>query len=770
MKARAKKVLLFSKNVLQRVKLILRGINYAKIAPWLYLASSLAFLFVFRFITLQRLFSSVMDLLRSFAFWFVFIAEDMFESVFGFVPEVTATVVDIPSIDVQDYIPIDIAELQRKIQGYGNAFFNIEMFSEFNDWLFWKVYWFLYYTSNLFMLPVCLFYCVRELMLTPNGKELGYESPALRRAERIYARIRSVCSRIYKLFESIYDCNFVRCALIVIWLIHFNVITLILQFFAHFYYFMASMDLSSYGSQFLKFIIDLFIGLSGGFFLFWCVLGVVAFDYWRRRIGYDRLHHFEAENCGFAKECNLCSLIVAPMRKGKTAFMTDLKLSWVNIHKRQARDILHKYDFMFPMFPWERFEADFKEAIELGLINSAAHAALYVEIKRRYFDNAPCAPYLYGYDFETYGLEKNVGNKILSIWSAMDTYARAYYVYINDNLDFSNYPIRFDGKFTDSPYLPRWNGEFFETVPGERESRYSHVMDQDVFRQGKKVDPDNPYAGALSIGYYSVMEFGKSEKNQTGLEGVKVDDENANQKNDKYEYSLYMLGHAEVMIDNVTFAIFIADDQRPMAIPAKLRDCFSIITLVSRSEAQLALPFFGVEEFIYNNVYEPFKKFYEDYRDKRGDRTIPSMLFKLPVAWLSNHYNKIYNTFGYFEYDVALESGTSYGEGSPADGPADLYKYRICFKKTFGDRYKTDGQSQFFNKRLLETESNLDDLPCYGGLNMTVDEMKLQHDYFLMELMENIYSEPKQEDKPSERKGPRKNKQPDLSGFVFDDF
>ena len=53
---------------------------------------------------------------------------------------------------------------------------------------------------------------------------------------------------------------------------------------------------------------------------------------------------------------------------------------------------------------------------------------------------------------------------------------------------------------------------------------------------------------------------------------------------------------------------------------------------------------------------------------------------------------------------------------------------------------------------------------------MTVDEMKLQHDYFLMELMENIYSEPKQEDKPSERKGPRKNKQPDLSGFVFDDF
>lgn len=753
-----------------RVKKIFEGLDKAKLLAVGYFVLSLAFLILCRFVTLERLFSSVVDLARSFAFWFVFIAENMFESVFGFVPEVTATVVDLPSVNVEEYIPIDLAELQRKLSEYWQYFFDWDMFVAFNDWLYWKIYWFVYYTSNLFMLPICVYYCVRELMLTPNGRELGYESPALLKGERIYKRIYGFCLKIYRFFEGLYDRKFLRCALIVIWLIHFNVLTLFLQFFAFFYYFVASLDLAAFGSQILKLIIDLFIGFSGGFALFWIIIGAVGFDYYRKRIGYDRLHHFEAENCGFAKQCNLCSLIVAPMRKGKTAFMTDLKLSWVNIHKRQARDILHKYDLMFPMFPWERFEVDFKDAIERGMIKSTAHAALYVEILRRYFENAPCSPYLYGYDFETYGLDKNVGNKIVSIWSAMDTYARAYYVYMNDNLDFSNYPIRFDGRFTDSPYLPRWNGEFFETVPGERESRYSHVMDQDVFRQGKKVDPDNPYAGALSIGYYSVMEFGKSEKNQTGLEGVKVDDENANQKNDKYEYSLYMLGHAEVMIDNITFAIFIADDQRPMAIPAKLRDCFSIITLVSRSEAQLALPHFGVEEFIYDHVYEPFKAFYEDYRDKRGDRTIPSMLLKLPVSWLSNHYNKIYNTFGYFEYDVALESGTSYGEGSPADGPADLYKYRICFKKTFGDRYKTDGQSQFFNKRLLETESNLDDLPCYGGLNMTVDEMELQHDYFLMELMENIYSKQNEEDKTRERRAPHKNKGPDLSGFVFDDF
>ena len=142
------------------------------------------------------------------------------------------------------------------------------------------------------------------------------------------------------------------------------------------------------------------------------------------------------------------------------------------------------------------------------------------------------------------------------------------------------------------------------------------------------------------------------------------------------------------------------------------------------------------------------------------------MLLKLPVALLSNHYNKIYNTFGYFEYDVALESGTSYGEGSPADSGAEFYKYRIMFKKTFSDRYKTDGQSQFFNKRLLETENTLDDIPCYSGLNMTTDEMKLQHDYFLMELLKNIY--PDADVAPAREK--KKRTKRDLSGFEFDNF
>ena len=719
----------------------IRGLESRKKLTVAYIILSLAFVLTVRNITLERLFSSVIDLVLSIAHWFVFIFEDTFEAILGYVPQVNATVTQIPEINIQDYLSFDLTVLTSKLENLGDNFFDLWNFSVYNRWLLWNFYKITYYLSNVFFLPVMLFVAAKEMMLMENDKELGHKSSGVVRFEKLFAKTKGIYVRFYSFFEGLYDSTKARYLLILIWLINFNVLTVIIEFFAYYFYFVSSFDFWSLGSQLLKLVIDLIIGLFAGKLSFWLVLAYFGFDYYRKRIGYNLLQKYEAENCGFCKETNICSLIVASMRKGKTAFMTSMKLSWVNIHKRQMRDVLHKYDFMFPMFPWELFEKDLKEALELKLIKSTAHAALFVQIKREFFENAPCPAYLYNYDYDTFGLEKNVGNRIVTIFQAMDTYARAYYVYMNKNLDFSNYPIRFDGKFTDSPFLPRWNGEFFEIEPGERESRYSHIIDQDIFRMKKMVDPDNKHAGALSVGFYSVMEFGKSEKNQLALEGVSATDEKANQKNDGYENSLYMLGHAEVMIDNICVANFLADDQRPMAIPAKLRDCFSIITLVDRSDVQLALPFFAVEEWCYDHIYEPFKKFYEDYRELRGDRTVPLLLLKLAVSALSNYYAKIYNTFGYFEYEVALESGTSYGEGSPADRGAKFYKYRIFFKKDFGDRYKTDGQSQFFNKRLLDCECPLDDFDCYTSLNMSVDEMDKQHDYFNMEMLRSIYGD-----------------------------
>lgn len=726
-------------ELLSRYIVFIDAARVKNIYAVVYFLLTLVYLITCREITLTRLISSVVDLCTSVAHWFVFVNDNLFEKILGRVPEVTATVTRIPKVDLGSYVPFDLYALLNKLENLDSYFFDSYNFSIYNRWLYWNLYRILYYFSNLGLLPFLIVYIVKEIMLGENDRELGYKTAAVYKFEKTYSDLQTVLRKIYSFFENIFENKYLKILFVIVWLVSFNVLTVIFEFFAYFYYFMSSLDLFSFGSQFVKFVIDFIICFFAVSVPFWLVFAYFVFDYWRRQRGYAVLRKHEAKNCAFCKSTNICSLIVASMRKGKTAFMTDMKLCWVNIHKRQSRDILHKYDLMFPFFPWEAFEADLKQYKALGLLKHPAHVEQMIETKILFFEHEPHKSYLYDYDYETFGLKKNVGNRIVTIFQAMSEYAKAYYVYTNENLDHSNYPIRFDGHFTDSEYLPKWQGDFFETVPGENDSRYSHIIVQDIFRMGKKVDPDNKHDGALTVGYYSVMEFGKSEKNQTGLEGVDINADEANQKNDKYEYSLYMLGHAMVMIDNICFANFLADDQRPMSIPAKLRDCFSIITLVSKSDVQLALPCFWVEEWVYDHVYEPFKAFYEDYRDKRGDRTVPSMLLKLAVAAFSNYYAKIYNTFGYFEYDVALESGTSYGQGSPADTGPELHKYYIAFKKTFSDRYKTDGMSQFFNKRLLDCESPLDDVPCYSSLNMTIDQMEYQQDYFTIEMLKNIY-------------------------------
>ena len=237
------------------------------------------------------------------------------------------------------------------------------------------------------------------------------------------------------------------------------------------------------------------------------------------------------------------------------------------------------------------------------------------------------------------------------------------------------------------------------------------------------------------------MEFGKSQKNQLESQNIDANAEESNQKNDLYEYALKVCRHANVMIDNFVFFRFIADDQRPQSIPAKIRDCFSIITIVERSEIKLAMPYFGFESWLYDKVYEPFKEFYYQYRDKRGDRTLFITVSKFFVSLLSNYYKKIYNRFGYFELDIALEAGTAYGEGSPVDRGAEIHKYYLAVKKIYAKRYSTDALSGFFSKKQLEAAFGMNDYETYQGLTMTNEEMQKQHERYIIELMQMMIGE-----------------------------
>lgn len=703
-------------------------------------------------ISLIRLISAFGDFGRSIAYWFVFVFENGFIKFFGQAPQIDVSVTDMPAVALSDILPFSGEEALYKLTNVGYALFDGDNFANYNIWLFIKLYDITLYGSTL--LPFCfiLFYLCRELILSENDKELGYNSRGVELLDAFITRVKPYFSAVINFFKYLAGKRGLCYLMAFIWAVNLNVFTIVVEAFAFYYYFVSSFDLLSLPIQLLKLGVDGMIMFFGAPLIFWIIFSYILFDYLRKRKGYDVLQHNESKNCGFAQLLNICSLVVGPMGLGKTSFVTDLVLSFVNIFKKKAHDIIYDHDMLFPMFPWELFEKDIKEMTEMGVIYNLPSVDRYIDTIQSCYENAPIPSYIYNYDADTYPMKKNVGHKIVTLFDTMRTYGKAYFVYINENPSLSNYPIRFDGKFDGSEFFPRWSGEFFTTVPGEREDRFSHILDQDLLRLGKPVDPDNPLAGTFSWGIYSVMEFGKSQKNQVEAEGIKKDDEESNQKNDLYDYALKVCRHANVMIDNYVFFRFIADDQRPQSIPAKIRDCFSIVTIVDKSEIKLALPFFGVEKWIYDHVYEPFRDFYYEYRDVRGDRTLILMLSKLFVSLMSNYYKKIYNIFGYFELDVAIEAGTAYGEGSPGDKAPETHKYYLAIKKIYGDRYSTDALSEFFSKKQLECDFGMNQYDTYAGLRMSNDEMQKQNERYIMELMEIMIGE-----REPVRSAPKKN-------------
>ncbi len=703
--------------------------------------ASLTLMFTKYELSLTRLISACKDFGISISCWFVFVAEEIMTAVFGQAPTITPTVDKIPSVDVQKVLPFELGRLVDKLENLGPALLDGDNFAAYNAQLFTWLYWITFYASTFLPLGIVMFLILREFMTSENGKKCGEVSKPLKGFDSVLRVLRPVYDSIRGFVLYIAKKKAIWVFLLFIWLVNLNVVTIGVELLAFYYYFISSFDIFSLVLQPVRLGIDVVIMLFSGSVILWLLIVYIVFDYWRKQAGYKKLEHNEAKNCGFAKLLNICSLVVGPMGLGKTSFVTDVIMSFVNIFKRKSHDIIYKHDLLFPRFPWELFEQDLKKQIEKGYIFGLASVDLYVDVLRSVYERTPAPCYLYNYDYKTYGLKKNVGHKIVDIFDVMKTYGRSYFVYLNENPAAGNYPIRFDGKFSKTEFFPKWNGDFFKTKPGERESRFSHVLDQDVFRLGKPIEENNPLAGTFSWGLYHVMEFGKSQKNDMEIQGTDKEAEESNQRNDLYDYALFVSRHAKVMIDNFVFFRFIADDQRPMAIPKKLRDCFSIVTIMDKTELKLAMPCFAVEEWIYNHVYEPFKKFYYKFREKRGDKTLFVTLLKMLVGAMSNYYSKIYNIFGYFEMDIALEAGTAYGDGSPGERGAQIHKWYLSVKKVYGDRYATDALSDFFSKKQLECGLGINQWETYSGLNMTTDEMQKQHERSILELMKIFVKE-----------------------------
>ena len=508
------------------------------------------------------------------------------------------------------------------------------------------------------------------------------------------------------------------------WAFNLNLASIIVAFFAYYFYFAVTFRFETMYLQFCKLFIDLKVALE--VFPKWSLitLGYILFDRFRRKIAQAHLRHLEARNCGFINELPIVSMTVGSMGKKKTTIITDMALSQEVMFRQKAFELIRKNDMKFPYFPWISFEMEIRRCMEYGTVFNLATVKEWVKKKRlRYEKHENADLQLYGYDCERYGFTYDDGLRIWGLFDVLESYAQLYFIYvIESSLIVANYSIREDNRCIDAGNFPMWATDFFPEITVEG-GRHAHILDFDVLRLGKKVLENNPNAGSFEFGVVVISEVGKERGNVLDHKEIKKHTEETNQKNDLFNSWLKMCRHSAT-VDNFPFIKVFTDEQRPESWGADARDLCDIVHIVSSGKMRLAMPFYTIEEMLTEWAFDGFISMYYDFRHRRGDNTLLVHILKTVTSWLYKRNAKIYNRFGYSVSAIEKERGTM-------DGKPEKKKYYVMNKKIYARRFSTDCFSDYFNEMARNSKVGLNDYMEYATEKATVGELKLQNSYFI---------------------------------------
>ena len=161
---------------------------------------------------------------------------------------------------------------------------------------------------------------------------------------------------------------------VILWVFHLNAASVVIGFFAYYFYFVLSFDVGNLYVQVCKLLIDLQVIFRH--FPWWSIATVawLIFNRWRKNIALNRLRHFEARNCGFINELPIVSMSCGSMGKKKTTLITDMVLSQEVMFRQKALSILQTNDMKLPHFPWIMFEDELRACMEHGTVSNLAAA------------------------------------------------------------------------------------------------------------------------------------------------------------------------------------------------------------------------------------------------------------------------------------------------------------------------------------------------------------------------------------------------------------
>ena len=631
------------------------------------------------------------------------------------------------------FLPEDFESFKVKAGAFFDLFFDGENFASYWRFIGEKI-------ANFSKLAMILMPCVVILVIIikrlygASNTDHGKETVPLRIfkwiANKTYQPVkRVVLSYIRFMSEN----RYIPILWAITWAFHLNLASIVVAFFAYYFYFSVSFRFETMYVQVAKLFIDLQVFFHA--FPWWMLgsLGYYLFDRFRRGIAQMQLRRMEARNCGFINELPIVSMTCGSMGKKKTTIITDMALSQEVMFRQKAFELLKKNDMKFPFFPWIHFETELRKCMEYGTVYNLATVKEWVRLKeQRYRKHRNADLQLYGYDTLRYGLTYNDALKIERLHDVLETYAQLYFIYvIESSLLVANYSIRTDNQLLDKGNFPMWATDFFPETTVD-DGRHAHILDFDVLRLGKKVIENNPNAGSFEFGVVVISEVGKERGNILDHKEMKKNNDETNQKNDLFNSWLKMCRHSAT-VDHFPFIKVFTDEQRPESWGADARDLCDIVHIASSGKQRLCLPFYIIEDMICETLFDWFIDLYYNFRYRRGDNTLLVHILKSVTARLYKRNVRVYNKYGYAVSLIEKERGTM-------DGKIEKKKYYLMNKKIYASRFSTDCFSDYFNDMAKKTNIGLDDYLEYETERATVAELKMQNSYFINALYKNAGS------------------------------
>ncbi|MBQ9715760.1 MAG: hypothetical protein IJV77_05065 [Clostridia bacterium] len=636
--------------------------------------------------------------------------------------------------NVSSYVNIDTAfpllwsDFELKMQAFWPQFFNASNFGNYLG----IVVKFIYQASILIMLfappLVGLYFVVKHMLLSESKNDVNEDSKALVKWRKLEKKYQPAGLKLKGFFDFLNQRKIYVRLWLCLWLINLNVFSMAMELVAWMIYFIVSFDVATVYLQVYKLSMDVALMFSSLPTWAWFVLGYILLSKIRRYIGLKRLRRFEQRNKNFINnKLNLVILITGSMGSKKTTTLTDIMLSQEVIFRQKAFELIQNNDMKFPLFPWAQFENDFDCAIDSGLVFNLTSARLWVRKQEQRFYSNPSADNLFGYDYTIYPTFRETELVSESIFDVLETYAQLYFVYtVPSSLALANYSIRSDNMLVCEGHFPVWDMDFFERTPEHRyDSNYAHILDFDDVRLGKRIDEE--HTSMLEFACVGITEIGKERGNQVELQGIEKMSDDANQKNDLFNYSLKMSRH-KATIDNYPFIRFYTDEQRASSWGADAKELCTLLNIADVSDENLAMPFFYLEDLLHNVVFGKFISLYYDYRTKRSDNCLTLYLLKKVVSFFHLKHTAVHDKYGYFRSKIETRSGT-------LEGGTDEHRYYLCKKKIYSDRFSTDCYSEILTAEVCKQGKGLQDVPTYGSTKPTLEEFKSQNSYFIQQLL-----------------------------------